>query len=579
MTKQNEKKRKGGQAVRASKASAAARTGESKVKTAVTTKPLLEMKTEGKPAPVPAPTSKAALVPQQIRRRQFLLAGAGLAATTAALGGWLWWMTPHPKAVPPRVILTNRGDQLVVRWNTATLDALHNQQAPLPVAARALSIVNTCMFDAWAAYDPVAVGTRLGAALRQPDSERTQENKARAISYAAYRALVDLFPAEQTRFQHLMTSMKYNPADTSTRTSTPAGVGNRAAQAALDFRHTDGSNQLGDLTPHSLADIFLHKTTQLGTLSPGSYADYTHYRPYNTPEELKHPDHWQPLSQPVGRTAVMKVQQFACAHWANVTPFAIASALQFVPKPGMPQINDALYTDQAMQLLRFSANLTELQKVIAEYWISGSEEQILARWFTFARFLSERDDHSLDQNIKMYFSLANAALDTSIACWATKRAYDSPYPVTAVRYLFKGKQIHAWAGPGKYLQWFNGQYWQPYQPARAIAPAYPEYCSEQSAFSAASAEIMRCFTGHDTLGTSDTRPAHSSEVENDVPALPVTLSWPTFSQAVEQAGLAGCYSGTHFPKSDADGRALGRQVAAQVWQRAQGYITGKPAII
>ena len=46
------------------------------------------------------------------------------------------------------------------------------------------------MYDAWAAYDDRAVGTQLGGALRRPASERTLANKERAISYAAYRALL-----------------------------------------------------------------------------------------------------------------------------------------------------------------------------------------------------------------------------------------------------------------------------------------------------------------------------------------------------------------------------------------------------
>jgi hypothetical protein len=61
-----------------------------------------------------------------------------------------------------------------------------------PVAARASAIVHTCMYDAWAAYDEKAIGTQLRGALRRPSVERILANKERAISYAAYRALVDV---------------------------------------------------------------------------------------------------------------------------------------------------------------------------------------------------------------------------------------------------------------------------------------------------------------------------------------------------------------------------------------------------
>jgi len=56
------------------------------------------------------------------------------------------------------------------------------------MVARALAIVHTCIYDAWAAYDNRAIGTRLGGALRRPPQEHTRANKETAISFAAYRA-------------------------------------------------------------------------------------------------------------------------------------------------------------------------------------------------------------------------------------------------------------------------------------------------------------------------------------------------------------------------------------------------------
>ena len=66
------------------------------------------------------------------------------------------------------------------------------------MVARALAIVHTCIFDAWAAYDRRAIGTQMGRALKRPKQERTEANKAKAISFAAYRALVDLFSGDKS---------------------------------------------------------------------------------------------------------------------------------------------------------------------------------------------------------------------------------------------------------------------------------------------------------------------------------------------------------------------------------------------
>ena len=61
-------------------------------------------------------------------------------------------------------------------------DAQRNSPRPT-ILSRTMALVLTSMYDAWAAYDEVAVGTRLGASLRRPAAERTQANKETAIAY------------------------------------------------------------------------------------------------------------------------------------------------------------------------------------------------------------------------------------------------------------------------------------------------------------------------------------------------------------------------------------------------------------
>ena len=161
-----------------------------------------------------------------------------------------------------------------VRWNSALLQAIRNTAFPPVHAARAFAIVHTCMYDAWAAYDDVAVGTRAGAALRRPDRERTLANQRQALSYAAYQALVDLFPTERRLADAEMGRLGYDPRDIS---SVAAGVGTNAGDAVLAFRHRDGSNQLGDLNGGE------------------PYSDYTGYSPVNDVDRVSDPNRWQPL--------------------------------------------------------------------------------------------------------------------------------------------------------------------------------------------------------------------------------------------------------------------------------------------
>src|SRR5882762_829320 len=143
----------------------------------------------------------------------------------------------------------------VIEWNNAALQGIRDAKLGAPVVARALAIVHTCMYDAWGAYDDRAVGTQLHGALRRPASERTPANKEQAISYAAFRALVDVLPVDTNSvYIPLMKQLGYDPNDNSTDIETPAGIGNVACAAVLEFRHHDKSNQLGDLAQGPYTD-------------------------------------------------------------------------------------------------------------------------------------------------------------------------------------------------------------------------------------------------------------------------------------------------------------------------------------
>ncbi len=68
------------------------------------------------------------------------------------------------------------GNTVVTQWNDAALQAIRITHPGPPIVARSLAITHTCMYDAWAAYDKKAKGTRFGNNLRRPNGERTVAN-------------------------------------------------------------------------------------------------------------------------------------------------------------------------------------------------------------------------------------------------------------------------------------------------------------------------------------------------------------------------------------------------------------------
>jgi len=162
-----------------------------------------------------------------------------------------------------------------------------------------------------------------------------------------------------------------------------------------------------------------------------------------------------------------------------------------------------------------------------------------------------------------------------VACWDAKRAFDSARPITAIHHLFADEEVKAWAGPYEGKGKIKGADWRPYQAANVVTPPFPEYLSGHSTFSAASAEVLKRFTGSDAFGASATQLAGSSRVEpGAVPKKDVILTWRTFSDAANEAGISRLYGGIHFAQGDLDGRAMGRQIGTQAWDRAREYIRG-----
>jgi hypothetical protein len=254
---------------------------------------------------------------------------------------------------------------------------------------------------------------------------------------------------------------------------------------------------------------------------------------------------------------------------------ALRSALDPLPaKFGTPK-----YQQQAEELVRLSANLTDEQKMLAEFWTTSPDsDSSITHWMRFAEFVSTRDHHSLDDDVKMFFALSNAMMDADIAAWDVKRYYDSVRPVTAIPLIFRGKTIKTWSGPGKGTVQVDGGQWLPYQSATLPTPSSPEYVSETGAESAAAARVLALFTGSDRFGYSMTAEKGSSRIEPGItPAQPVALKWETFTEAADQAGLAGRYAGVHFAPADLAGRKLGRLAADRAWSKAKTYFNGNVA--
>jgi len=434
----------------------------------------------------------------------------------------------------------------------------HDVHGPRPtVGSRALAIWATAMYDAWAAYDEKAVGSRLGGTLRRPAAERTIENKKKAISFASYRALLFMYPDEKDYLDGEMKKLGYDPSDRSTDPATPQGIGNAAAQAIIDYRRNDGANQLGNEVG--------------GNGTP--YGDYTYYKPVNSVDTVIDPDRWQPITFTLkdGRKVT---PGFLTPHWYRVKPFALESSSQFRPgPPPMTTTDDAVLRKETAQVLAYNNSLTNQQKAIVEFMRDGPRSTGQSgHWLRFAQDVSRRDKQTLDQDVKLYFVIANVAFDAFISCWETKRFYDSSRPWTLVRYYYKGQTIKGWAGVGGGVREMPAEQWHPYSPDTFITPPFPGYTSGHATVSGACAKTLELFTGTDAYGFAEKR--KHCELTETAAGEEVMLDLPTWSSTAEMAALSRAMGGYHIPIDNNVGLKVGREIAAWSWPKYQEYFNG-----
>jgi len=464
------------------------------------------------------------------------------------------------------------------RWLNVALQTTareHERHGARPtIGSRNLAIVVTAMYDAWAAYDARAVGTRLGSELRRPPVERTIANKDKAIGYAVCRVLLDMYAEDAAWIKERVRKEGVDPDDASPLVSTPQGVGNTAANALLAYRHHDGANQLGD---------------EVGS-NGKPYSDWTHYKPMNSPENCIDPDCWQPIPFDNGKGGKITLG-FLTPHWYRVKPFALERTDQFRPGPP-PKVGSEQLKKEVDECIAVNANLGVEQKAIVEFMRDGPKSTGQSgHWLTFAKAVSRRDKNDTDRDVKLFFAVGNVCFDAFISCWETKRYYDSSRPWTLVRHYYKGTMVKCWGGPGKGVIDLPAEEWHPYSPSTFVTPPFPGYTSGHSTVSGAAAKILELFTGSDRFGDTEkrtagilTEPGFECKImmmrDGKLPpghekmTCDVALALPTFTATAEMAAVSRLWGGYHIRTDNEVGLVQGRKVAEFSWPKYQEYFNG-----
>ena len=238
-----------------------------------------------------------------------------------------------------------------------------------------------------------------------------------------------------------------------------------------------------------------------------------------------------------------------------------------------------------------NGNLTLRQKAIVEFMRDGPRSTGQSgHWLRCAADVSRRDRYTLDQDIKLFFAVANVVFDPFISCWDTKRVHDSARPWTLVRHLYKGQAVVGYLSLGKGFGPIAAENWLPYSPANFVTPPFAGHTSGHATASGAAAKMLDLFTGAKRyeavairvagdLTESGFYAAHMQALNGVVdPKMPdnrtVRLAMPPFSGTAEMAAESRMLGGYHIATDNRVGLEVGRKIAAYSWPKYRAYFDG-----
>lgn len=242
-----------------------------------------------------------------------------------------------------------------------------------------------------------------------------------------------------------------------------------------------------------------------------------------------------------------------------------------------------------------TATLTDMQKMIAEFWAGGPFTVSPPGLFLYLwRQVMTATQFAKTRGLPAFFasglSLTVNLFELGRVVWGLKKQFMQARPIQEIRRLYNGETLTSWDGTE-----VDGESWLPYQPSTFVTPPFADFPSGHSAYSQVFANTMTAWLGpavptapnvtNTDLGllspsfmdplqefpptfpfTSyvETQPIltfvmqpGSSGVQPGVPSVPITLAWTSWQEVANSAGLSRQYGGIHGMSAH-----LGSQYAA-----------------
>jgi hypothetical protein len=266
---------------------------------------------------------------------------------------------------------------VVTDWNTKVGEIMVDAKLGAPPAARAISIIQTAVYEA-----ANAITKRYPATGLQLEAVQGASLDA-AVAAANFATLTKLIPAQQPAIDAAYQAALAKIADSAAKTAGVA-VGEKAAASLLALRAEDGASAAESYRPQTVAGVY-------------------------TP------------------TVIPVTPQ-----WPKRKPWLMASPAQF--RPGLPPtLNSEVWARDYNEVKtvggKISARRTAEQTEIARFW----EATLPPIYHGIVRSVANQPGRDATQNARLFAAVTQAADDALIAVFDAKYHYNFWRPMTAIR--------------------------------------------------------------------------------------------------------------------------------------------------
>lgn len=286
------------------------------------------------------------------------------------------------------------------------------------------------------------------------------------------------------------------------------------------------------------------------------------------PATYSHPTKWVPLK------VEGYVQKYLTYNWQDVRSAvltkmddsnATVAASDYFPWSESERMHEM------QEIVNITNNLSNTDKVIAEFWAGGPDTVSppgMCIWMWKTYLIAKKYNFSADLFLFSGYDLTLHLFETSRITWGLKKLHMQSRPIQDIRRMFRDVDMLHYNGTP-----IKGASWVPYQEYYFVSPPFADFPSGHSTFSRSFYNVMNDWFGNtisetnpitvydlDLICPSFTTlsekgislvfgtfvfPAHTSNIEANIPSENIVLQWKTWEEMAENAGISRKYGGIH----------------------------------